>query len=141
MASVMMLCGCVGIEYVGDKFPATEDVRVYFSPNDMPPGLRKIGEATVTIKMLWLLPVPGMEGLFDFLLTADSLNDKLRERGKEIGAEAVLITGNQRVVTATHTTRSESASFNSGGYSGGASTTRYNSTSKIVGASYYKNAR
>lgn len=135
---IPVLSSCVSYDYVGDKFTPTENVRTYFHPRDIPPGMSQIGQITATLPdSIVFIPV-SPEFVRTFLISGEELNEKLRDRAKKAGADAILITGNGSVVTATHTDRSYSGSRSRGSYSGGSSVTSYNSTSKVVHANFYK---
>lgn len=133
-----ILSGCVSYEYIGDKFPPTQNVRTYFRPHDVPADMSQIGQATATLPdSIFFLPV-SPEFVTTFLISGEEINEKLRDRAKKAGADAILITGNKRVVTATHSSQSYGENYSGGGLSGHASTTNYNSTSKVVHANFYK---
>ena len=133
-----VLTGCVSYDYVGDNFSPTENVRTYFNPRDIPPGMSQIGQITATLPdSIVFIPV-SPQFVRTFLISGEELNEKLRNRAKKAGADAILITGNGSVVTATHTDRSYGRSYSNSGFSGGSSTTSYNSTSKVIKANFYK---
>ena len=135
---ISVLSGCVSYDYVGDNFPPTQNVRTYFNPRDIPPGMSQIGQITATLPdSVVFIPV-SPEFVRTFLISGEELNEKLRYRAKKAGADAILITGNGNVVTATHTDRSYSDNYSRGRASGSFSTTSYNSTSKVVRANFYK---
>ncbi|MBR4663521.1 MAG: hypothetical protein IKO93_06575 [Lentisphaeria bacterium] len=135
---IPILSSCVSYDYVGDKYAPTENVRTYFNPGDVPPGMSQIGQITATLPdSIVFIPV-SPEFVRTFLISGEELNEKLRDRAKKAGAEAILITGNGTVVTATHMNNSYGRNYSNNGYSGGSSTTRYNSTSKVVHANFYK---
>ena len=135
---IPILSSCVSYDYVGDNFPPTENVRTYFNPGDVPPGMSQIGQITATLPDSILFIPVSPQFVRTFLISGEELNEKLRYRAKKAGADAILITGNGDVVTATHTDHSYGGSSSNGGWSAGGSTTSYNSTSRVVHANFYK---
>lgn len=136
--SIALLSGCVSYDYVGDNFAPTQNVRTYFKPQDVPREMEQIGQITAKLPDSILFIPVSPQFVRTFLISGEELNEKLRYRAKKAGADAILITGNGDVVTATHTDHSYGGSSSNGGWSAGGSTTSYNSTSRVVHANFYK---
>lgn len=75
----LLLCGCAVVSYVGDKYPPSSSVDVYYSAHDVTKSYKVIGHMT--------FPNVGTE----------ALKAKFVEYGKSIGADAVVITGTQGI--------------------------------------------
>ena len=69
--------GCMSVEYTGEAFPESQYVKVFFDPSFVPPSrYKKIGDGKVEAPegYLW-----------------SDINAKLISKGREIGADAVLV--------------------------------------------------
>lgn len=74
---MLTLAGCVDVAYHGESFPSTKQVRMFYDHSSYPKDKYKIiGKATVTA---------------DRIMSGDTINDKLLEKAKQIGADAVVI--------------------------------------------------
>ena len=82
----VILCGCVSFDYVGQRLPEKEDgeyITIYPSMQEVPPELNVLGRGKI------IAP-----GGYDM----DKLDALLTEKAMEVGAEAVAIASQKRVV-------------------------------------------
>jgi hypothetical protein len=76
----LMLSGCAMVSYIGDKYPPSTSVEVFYSAHDVTKPYKVIGHMTY----------PAGYG-------TEALKAKFVTYGKSIGADAVVITGNQGI--------------------------------------------
>jgi hypothetical protein len=75
--------GCCSIDYTGDEFPETNYVKLFFDKRFVSSKIyQQIGTATLTVQ----------EGI-----SSSEIDQDLIEKGKKVGADAVLITNSQTV--------------------------------------------
>ena len=74
----LLLSACAAVSYVGDKYPPSTSVETFYSAHDVTKPYKVIGHMTY----------PAGYG-------TDAIKAKFVEYGKSIGADAVVITGNQ----------------------------------------------
>jgi hypothetical protein len=74
---MLTLAGCVDVAYRGESFHPTKHVNFFYDHSSYPKDKYKIiGKATVTA---------------DSIISSDTINDKLLEKARQKGADAVVI--------------------------------------------------
>lgn len=87
----LILTGCVDVRYIGDVYPPTEHVRFYMNEKDIPINTyREMGIAIASI-----------DEEDAALYSGNVLSDALREKAKEVGADAILIESSERYKVGT----------------------------------------
>jgi len=81
--SVIMACffiaGCYSVNYFGDKYPPTENIKLFYREKDVPENVYKvIGRGIVSV---------------DPKFFSEDVIDAVREKAMKVGADAVLIKG------------------------------------------------
>ncbi len=89
---VMLTLGCAHLDYVGKSYPPTQNVDVVFREQDLHHEYTVIGQLVAT---------------GDELVSASKLQQKIIERAKQAGADAVIIEGLDRIVTGSSTSYNE----------------------------------
>jgi hypothetical protein len=79
--------GCTSIQYVGDSYPHTERVDLYFSENDVPQNYTVIGR---------LLATANVDEPF---YSDQKFTEAIKKKAREKGADAVVILGLHKVMT------------------------------------------
>ena len=74
----ILAIGCANVKYVGNSFDPTDDVDMYFSKEEIKKEYTIIGHAV------------GSSGLFG---SDDQVMEKLIEKAKSVGADAILVKG------------------------------------------------
>ena len=88
LSMILFLTACgsdIEIDYLGDSYPSTSDVDVYFSEDDITEGYLVMGRATVD----------GSD--------AEALQEKLIEKARESGADGIIFEEFDRVGTGEKT--------------------------------------
>ena len=89
LSMILFVTGCGGdnvdIDYLGDSYPPTSHVDVYFSEDDVTEGYLVIGHATA-------------DGG-----TTEALQEELIEKARESGADGIIFEGFDRVETGEQT--------------------------------------
>ena len=88
LSMVLFLTACgsdIEVDYLGDSYPSTSDVDVYFSEDDITEGYLVMGRATVD----------GSD--------AEALQEKLIEKARENGADGIIFEAFDRVGTGEKT--------------------------------------
>ena len=88
LSMVLFLTACgsdIEVDYLGDSYPSTSDVDVYFSEDDITEGYLVMGRATVD----------GSD--------AEALQEKLIEKARESGADGIIFEAFDRVGTGEKT--------------------------------------
>lgn len=81
--AVVLLSGCVEVSYIGDIYEPTTHVRFYMSEADVPRDTyRVMGTAVAAIE--------------DDFQSPSELAGALRDKAKEVGADAIVITSQER---------------------------------------------
>jgi hypothetical protein len=87
-----VVLGCASIQYVGDTYPRTEHVDLYFSEYDVPGEYRVIGRLVATANV------------DEPFYSSEKFMEAIRKKGRDKGADAVVILGLRRVATGTTVT-------------------------------------
>ena len=77
----LLLSGCAMVSYVGDKYPPSASVDVFYSAHDVTKSYKVIGHMTYPVSY-----------------GTDAIKAKFVAYGKSVGADAVVITGNQGIM-------------------------------------------
>jgi len=77
----LLLASCAMVSYVGEKYPPSTSVDVFYSTHDVTKSFKVIGHMTY----------PANAG-------TEAIKAKFVAYGKSIGADAVVITGNQGIM-------------------------------------------
>ena len=81
IALLVLSAGCARIDYIGDEFPPTQTVDLYYSENDVRPAYAVMGHITAT---------------GDALVSVDKLRKELIKKARAVGADGVIIHGLDR---------------------------------------------
>jgi|SRR3569833_2021121 len=81
----LLLAGCAVVSYVGDKYPPSNSIEVFYSAHDVTKSYKVIGHMTYSAS----------EG-------TEAIKSKFVEYGKSVGADAVVITGNMGLKDSEH---------------------------------------
>jgi hypothetical protein len=84
-----VVLGCASIQYIGDSYPPTEHIDLYFSEYDVTREYTVIGR---------LLATANVE---EPLYSSEKFTEAIRKKAREKGADAVIILGLRQVVTGT----------------------------------------
>lgn len=90
-AIILLFAGCASTDYVGEKYPATEHVDIYFDAVDIDHDYKVMGTAKTSA------------GEY---MSFEAIQEQLVKDAKSKGADAILIEGMDTVVTGTTTTTS-----------------------------------
>lgn len=93
LALTLLIAGCAHLDYVGKTYAPTQNVDVVYSEHDLHREYTVIGQLVAT---------------GDELVSASKLQDKIVERARQVGADAVIIEGMDHVVTGSTTNYTES---------------------------------
>ena len=93
LALTTLASGCAHLDYVGKTYAPTQNVEVVYSERDLHREYTVIGQLIAT---------------GDDLVSTSGLQRKIVERAKQVGADAVIIEGMDRVVTGSTTNYTES---------------------------------
>ena len=88
LIALLVAVGCTNIKYIGDSYPPTTHVDVYFDERDVEQDFRVIGHADATAP--------------DYVNTEDMMK-KLKEKAMEKGAHAIIVLGFDRNVVGEST--------------------------------------
>lgn len=91
--TLLTAAGCAHLDYVGKTYAPTQNVDVVFSERDLQREYTVIGQLVAT---------------GDDLVSTSGLQKKIVERARQVGADAVIIEGMDRVVTGSTTNYTES---------------------------------
>src|SRR4029079_8499262 len=94
LALMLVAAGCAHLDYVGKTYAPTQTVDVVYSEHDLHQEYTVIGQLIAT---------------GDQLVSASKLQDKIVERARQVGADAGIIEGMERVVTGSSTNYTESS--------------------------------
>lgn len=81
----LLSLGCAMVSYVGEKYPPTTSVEIFYSTHDVTKSFKVIGHMTY----------PASEG-------TEAIKAKFVAYGKSIGADAIVITGNQGIMNSEY---------------------------------------
>jgi hypothetical protein len=87
-----LLAGCATVDYVGESYAPTTHVDVYYSESNVQRPYKTMGEVVAT---------------GDVFVSTNQLQEKMSERAREKGADAVVILGLEHVETGTSTNYQE----------------------------------
>jgi hypothetical protein len=90
--SVLLIAGCTSIDYFGEHYPPTTSIDLYFSKDDIKKPYEVMGKA--------------IEQSDDFVSEA-KMQEKLKEKGCEVGADAILIESFGRIKVGENTNMSD----------------------------------
>jgi hypothetical protein len=76
----LLLSSCGMVSYVGDKYPPSASVEVFYSAHDVTKSYKVIGHMTYPVSA-----------------GTEAIKAKFVAYGKSIGADAIVITGNQGI--------------------------------------------
>src|SRR5262245_50166162 len=91
---VALLSGCAHLDYVGESYPPTSQVDVFYSEQNVPRPYTAIGEVIAT---------------GDMLVSTDKLQHKIRDEARKHGADAVVLTGLEQYQAGESTSWSENS--------------------------------
>jgi hypothetical protein len=81
--------GCASIQYMGNSYPPTDHVDLYFSEYDVPRDYTVIGRLVATANV------------DEPFYSSEKFTEAIRKKGREKGADAVVILGLRKVMTGT----------------------------------------
>jgi len=90
---LIVIASCTKIDYVGEEYPPTDHVDIYFSMADAPAGCRVMGYIVAS--------APDM-------VSAEKMQKKMMEKARAKGADGLVIEGIQRYQAGSNTSYSES---------------------------------
>jgi len=93
LAVLLALASCTKIDYVGEEYPPTNRVDIYFSMADAPTGSKVMGYIVAS--------APDM-------VSAEKMQKKMMEKARAKGADGLVIEGLQRYQAGSNTNYSES---------------------------------
>jgi hypothetical protein len=79
LAALVVLWGCVSVDYVGQSYAPTSAVDLYFSPDDVKRPYTVMGEVTAQVEVI------------PFQSTGQQLQQKLVEEAKRRGANGLIV--------------------------------------------------
>lgn len=90
---ILLIAGCTKINYIGEQYPPTTHVDMYFSEEDVEKEYKVMGHVEV------------IAGEF---VDVDKMQKDLMEKAREVGADGVIILGLDEYVTGQRSSWSES---------------------------------
>ncbi len=93
LAVLVVLIGCTSINYLGESYPPTEHVDLYFSEADIDSEYTVVGRIVATANAS------------EMLYSSDKFTQAILKKAREKGADGVVILGFGQVLTGTTTTR------------------------------------
>jgi len=90
--ALLLATGCTKIDYVGKSFPATTDVEVFFSMDDVHREYDVMGHLSATA---------------NDMVSAEKMQEDILKKAREKGADAVVILGLERYATSSPATWSQ----------------------------------
>jgi len=91
---LIVIASCTKIDYVGEEYPPTNHVDLYFSMADAPTGYKVMGYIVAS--------APDM-------VSAEKMQKKMMEKARAKGADGLVIEGLQRYQAGSNTNYSESS--------------------------------
>jgi oxalate decarboxylase/phosphoglucose isomerase-like protein (cupin superfamily) len=98
-ALLALAAGCAHLDYVGESYPRTQDVALFYSESNVGRPYRQIGELVATSESF---------------LSTHKVQDKIVEKAREKGADAVIILGLERIKTGESTDYNETTTEHKG---------------------------
>jgi len=86
--------GCTKIDYIGEEYPPTSSVEMFFSADDVERDYKVMGHLVATA---------------DDFVSAGKMQKKIMETAREKGADGVIILGLDHYVTGESTTHKETS--------------------------------
>lgn len=116
---LFLAAGCVTADYMGESYPPTSNVDTYFDKQDIKRDYKVMGQITLDA---------------DDFLGNDKIMQKMREEAMNHGADAVIVTGMQKIRTG-ETTEWQDTSKHKGkhDYQTGTATTQYETKKEVTG--------
>ena len=93
VAVLFVLLGCATINYIGESYPPTQHVDLYFSEEDIRTEYTVVGRILATAE------------LDELLYSSDQFTQAILKKAREKGADGVVILGFERVMTGTSASR------------------------------------
>ncbi|MFQ5798081.1 MAG: hypothetical protein ACE5H0_05220 [Bacteroidota bacterium] len=93
LAVLMVQFGCATINYIGESYPPTEHVDLYFSEADIDSEYTVVGRIVATANA------------DEVIYSGDKFTQAILKKAREKGADGVVILGFGKVMTGTSTTR------------------------------------
>jgi hypothetical protein len=100
-AFLTAVLGCTSIQYLGDSYPHTEHVDLYFSENDVPQNYTVIGRLVATANV------------DEPFYSDEKFTEAIRKKAREKGADAVVILGLHKVMTGSKVIYEDSGAISS----------------------------
>ena len=93
VAVLFVLLGCATINYIGESYPPTQHVDLYFSEEDIKTEYTVVGRILATAE------------LDELLYSSDQFTEAILKKAREKGADGVVILGFEKVMTGTSASR------------------------------------
>ena len=91
---ILLVIGCTKIDYVGEEYPPTTHVDLYFTMDDVERDYKIMGHAVASA---------------DDVVSAEKMQKKLMEEARKKGADGIVILGLERYLAGESTTFSETS--------------------------------
>ncbi len=91
--ALLLVAACAHVDYVGQSYPPTNHVDVFFTEGDVPHEYAVMGKVVATA---------------NDLVSAEKLQQKIVRKAQDHGADAVVLTGLERYKSGSNTDYSES---------------------------------
>jgi hypothetical protein len=88
----VLITGCAHVDYVGESYPPTSHVDVYYSDSNVPRAYVEIGEVIAT---------------GDALVSTSKMQEKIRQEAQKHGADAVILSSLEKYTAGEHSSWSE----------------------------------
>lgn len=92
MVLILVIAGCTKIDYVGEEYPPTTHVDLFFSMDDVEQDYKIMGHVVATA---------------DDIVSAEKMQKKILEEARKKGADGVVILGMERYQAGSSTSYSE----------------------------------
>jgi hypothetical protein len=93
VAVLFVLLGCATINYIGESYPPTQHVDLYFSEGDIKTEYTVVGRILATAQV------------DELLYSSDQFTQAILKKAREKGADGVVILGFEKVMTGTSASR------------------------------------
>lgn len=130
MKYVLILCvllacfvGCTQIDYIGDEYPPTSHVDLYFDEADIHFDYIVMGEVIASA---------------NDLVSAEKMQEKIKKKAMEKGADGIIFTGMERYVSGESTNYHEETKDTKKGTKTSGSSTTSQSEKKEIRARFIK---
>ncbi len=77
VSALLLTVGCISVKYIGDEYPPTKQVKIFFTKKEVPKPYKIIGKAIITTP----------SGFY-----VSDIQDEIKDKAEAVGANAVLIT-------------------------------------------------